>query len=81
MSASQNNARYPYTYAADYLRMSLGRETDLSRREVSYLLTLIAEASDLDKRQLCCNLADTFIEHENDLVEKTAERVSQNLSA
>ena len=67
---NQNSNHYPYTYAADYLRMSLGREADFSRADASKVRTVIAEACGMDDDELACCLADQFIEHEQELVDK-----------
>lgn len=62
----KKNSRYPYTYAADYLREEIGdpwdRGSPISRAEASRARQLIAKAMELDDRDVAEALADKFIE-------------------
>ena len=63
MSNSKENARYPYTYAADYLRMKIGWDKGLiSRAAASRARKLVAEALGFNDRSVAEILAEKYIE-------------------
>lgn len=62
-----NDPRYPYTYAADYIRMIAGSVegglgTKLSRSDAAQIRSKIAEAIGLHDHIIACKLADKFLE-------------------
>jgi hypothetical protein len=64
---SKTDSRYPYTYAADYLRINIAGHGDklISRAEAAAAQRLIAEAIGVNKVLISESLADKFIEQEN----------------
>lgn len=62
---NEPNPRYPYTYAADYIRMN-ARNLDgslLSRSTAAQIQQVIADALGIDKETISRALADKFILH------------------
>lgn len=58
----KTHSRYPYTYAADYLRGI--SETLISRCDASQIRHAIAKAIGIDDEILAKKLADAYIEQE-----------------
>jgi hypothetical protein len=61
------STRYPYTFAADYLRMKVGNDYGnglISRSAASQVRGLIAKAIGLDDAYIAQKLADLFIKDE-----------------
>lgn len=66
-------SRYPYTYAADYLReIALEQKEEvnflspkLSRSDASQIRNAIAETIGIDDHELACKLADAFMRKNN----------------
>ena len=61
------DTRYPYTYACDYIRSLAGYDghgAKLSRSDASQIRHGIAEALKLDDAELAERLADYYKEHE-----------------
>ena len=52
--------RYPYTYAADYLREKVN--VPVSRGEMSLLLAYVAAVIDMPDEELAKKLADKYLE-------------------
>lgn len=62
--------RYPYTYAADYLRGKVGGEYGtgtefISRSAAAQIVVIIAEAIGVEAHAISCKLADAFIKEKN----------------
>ncbi len=58
------DTRYPYTYAADYLRMKIGDDFGkglISRSAAAQAKSLIAKAIGIDEHELACKLADVYL--------------------
>lgn len=56
---------YPYTYAADYLRMKIGDDYGkglISRAAAAHAKALIAEVMGIDEREVACKLADAYLD-------------------
>lgn len=65
------DARYPYTYAADFLRSLAGygeHGTKLSRSDASRVRSGIAMALGMDDAELAEKLADYFKSNEDEIV-------------
>ncbi len=79
------DTRYPYTYAADYVRSLAGygeHGTKLSRSDASQIRSGIAAALGMDDAELACNLADYYRAHEDAITDKSvAAFVAARLSA
>lgn len=61
----RDSQRYPYTYAADYLRMKVGNDYDkglISRAAASRVRHLIAEAIGMSDEEIAVKLAEKYIE-------------------
>lgn len=60
----RNSPRYPYTYAADYLRMKVGDDYGkglISRGAAAQVQTIIAKALAVDKETISKALAELYI--------------------
>jgi len=71
-----SSTRYPYTYAADYVRGLAGYNesgTKLSRSDASTMISAIAQALGLEKESLCKRLADAELAKSDEDHEKQAE--------
>ncbi|THF58050.1 hypothetical protein [Pseudothauera rhizosphaerae] len=72
----ENDTRYPYTYAADFLRGLAGYGeggTKLSRSGASQVLQGIAAALGMDDAELARKLADHYKANEDAITEKSAK--------
>jgi len=56
-------SRYPYTYAADYLRISINEDMGLhlSRAEAARIRHRIAEAIEIDDEEVAMKMADVYL--------------------
>jgi hypothetical protein len=60
------DARYPYTYSADYIRnLVRGRNEKLSRSDAAYIVKHIAEIIGMDETELKTKIADRYIKEAN----------------
>lgn len=61
---NKNNSRYPYTYAADYIRWLVENPdgSPISRSTASQIQEVIAEAIGMDRVKLSETLANNYIE-------------------
>lgn len=59
-----NDSRYPYTYAADYIRQHASRDdgTTFSRSEAAQIHAIVADAFGIDRAELAKKLADKYID-------------------
>jgi len=60
-----NDTRYPYTYAADYIRSLAGYNengTKISRSDASMIIHHIAMLMEMDKESLANTIADAELE-------------------
>jgi hypothetical protein len=76
------NSRYPYTYAADFIRTHGPVSSEgvvLSRSDASQIRQAIAEAIGMDDGELAVKLADQQLADEEDveLLKRRAERLLQ----
>lgn len=58
------DTHYPYTYAADYLRMKIGDDYGkglISRGAAAHAKSLIAQVTGIDERDIACKLADAYL--------------------
>lgn len=66
----ENDPRYPYTHAADMVRMIAGYDehgTILSRSDASHIRSEIAKIIGMDDEKLACKLADHFLENQEEI--------------
>lgn len=78
------DTRYPYTYAADYVRSLVGygdRGTKLSRSDASQIRSGIALALGMDDAELARRLADYFKANEDAITEVQVAAFAARLSA
>lgn len=71
-----NDTRFPYTYASDYIRSIVGYkygDTKLSRSEASQIRTGIAKAIGIDDMELAIKLAEYYQLNEDEIAAKSAE--------
>lgn len=64
IEVARNSGRYPYTYAADHLRMKVGDDYGkgpISRAAASCCLHAIAKAAGIDDKELAVKLAEEFL--------------------
>lgn len=57
------DTRYPYTYAADYLRTKIGDDYGkglISRASAAQARVIIASVTGVDEREIACQLADAY---------------------
>lgn len=76
----RKDVRYPYTYAADLLRMVVepGPEgVQFSRADSSAVRQVIAKALGMEDRELAMKLADYFMAHETELGAAAAKKLLQ----
>lgn len=69
----QNDNRYPYTYACDFVRGLAGYGdggTKLSRSDAATIRQGIARALDMDDEDLARKLADHYKAHEGEITNK-----------
>lgn len=62
------DSRYPYTYAADLIRIAVGDDYGsglISRSAASTARSIIAEASGIDDEELAIKLADMYLSRED----------------
>ena len=72
----ENNSRYPYTYAADFVRGLAGYGeggTRLSRADASQVCQGIAAALGMDDAELAQKLADHYKANEDAITEKSVK--------
>jgi hypothetical protein len=74
------DTRYPYTYAADYIRSLAGyiapdytSGTKLSRADAAKIKEKIAEIIGMSEQELAEKLADYYLEHEDAISEKSSQ--------
>lgn len=73
-----SDTRYPYTYAADLIRMTVGANK-LSRSDASQIRKVIADAIGMNDAELARKLADHFKEHEQMLVDRSVAAFASTL--
>lgn len=80
--SKENDSRYPYTYACDYIR-GLGdcdsSGVRISRSEASQIREGIAKAIGMDDADLARKLADYAQENEHELAEKAMQKLAAAL--
>jgi len=78
----ENDTRYPYTYAADFVRGLAGYGeggTKLSRADASQVRQGIAEALGMDDAELARKLADHYKANEDTMVSKQVEAFTRQM--
>jgi hypothetical protein len=78
----ENDTRYPYTYAADFVRGLAGYGeggTKLSRSDASQVRQGIAAALGMDDSELARKLADHYKANEDTLVSKSVEAFTRHM--
>lgn len=78
----KNDSRYPYTYAADYVRGLAGygeSGTKLSRSDASQVRQGIATALGMDDEELAKRLADYSKLNEVELAKKSCDAFTRSL--
>lgn len=76
--SKENNSRYPYTYACDYLRGVGGIDNSgvkMSRAEASEIRGAVAIALGMDDKELAEKLADFYLANEEELAERSAKKL------
>lgn len=67
----ENDTRYPYTYAADYIRSIAGHgdhgSTKLSRSDASQIRKAISVAIGMDDHLLAAKIADHYLKEKEKL--------------
>jgi hypothetical protein len=72
------DTRYPYTYAADYIRSIAGYNkegTKLSRLDASQIRSVIAKVIGWNDELLASKLADYYKENEDEIVFKSVNEM------
>lgn len=81
MDERKNNTRYPYTYAADFIR-SLGGYDEggikLSRSNASQIRQSIASIIGMEDINLAQAIADYYLDHEDEIAQKSTEEFLRN---
>ena len=83
MSQPKIDQRYPYTYAADFIRILAGYGKDgtkISRADASKIRQGISAALKLDDEELAKKLADYYVANEDSLSEDAAKEIAYWLS-
>jgi elongation factor P hydroxylase len=72
---NKTNSRYPYTYAADYLRENVKNDDGsiLSRSVMAHVQQVIADALGLENEMISNALADKFIKANDKLSHEEGE--------
>ena len=73
----RKSPRYPYTYAADAVRNFAKTEHFLSRGDAAQVYKAIAKSIDMPDHEMAERLADYYLEHENELVDASMDRISK----
>lgn len=73
----KKDTRYPYTYAADYVRMTARRSDGelFSRSEAAAVRRTIAAAIGMDDAELAAKMADYYIAHEQEIENAAVARL------
>ena len=77
------DSRYPYTYAADYIRSLAGYNKDgtkLSRGDASHIRQQISIILNMDDNALACKLADYYKMHEDSITEESVKQFTTILN-
>ena len=64
MKPTNKDARYPYTYACDHLRMRVGDDYGkglISRAAASQMMAVTAKALGISSEELASKIADEYI--------------------
>lgn len=75
--SKENDSRYPYTYACDYLRGFGGIDNSgvkMSRAEASEVRGSVAKAIGMDDKELAEKLADFYLANEKELSAHSARK-------
>ena len=76
------DSRYPYTYAADFIRAIIGCDSEgaiLSRCQASQLRTEIADAIGMDDEELAKKLADAELAKTDEEINEQAIRTLKEI--
>lgn len=76
MDERKKHSRYPYTYAADFIRSLGGYDkggVKLDRAEASQIRQEISSIIGMDDRKLAEAIADYYLEHEEEISQKSAD--------
>ena len=77
------DTRYPYTHAADFIRLIAGygeNGTKLSRSDASQIRSKIAEIIEMDDNLLACKLANYYLENREEIDNKSVNAVLEIFS-
>lgn len=84
----KNDPRYPYTYAADYIRDIAGYNgtsvlsgTKLSRADASRIFKEIADIIEMDEEVLAKKIADKFLQDVNLRASELVNRLIEGIPA
>lgn len=79
----KKDMRYPYTYAADYVRMTARRSDGelFSRSEAAAVRQTIAKAIGMDDAELSAKIAEHYLANEEQIVERSFEVTSGIIAA
>ena len=69
--------RYPHTYAADLIRTAAECDRDgcrMSRSEAASAISIVADALDMDRDDLCRKLADYYSSNETEITKNVLAR-------
>lgn len=73
----KNNSRYPYTYAADFIRGLAGYDkegTKLSRSDASQIRQGISDALGIDDKILAEKIAEYYIANEESITKNSVDK-------
>ena len=78
-----DDTRYPYTYAADYIRSLAGYNsegTKISRSDASHIRSSIAEIIGWDDEELSRKIADFYKKNEEAITNKSVKEFTNRLA-
>jgi len=82
--AFENDAEYPYTYAADFIRLilgyeasSLGTKLKISRSDAGRLIKHFAKAFGADRAALLTALAEYYRQNEKEIIKDAQAKYFQ----
>lgn len=79
---SNEDSRYPYTYACDLIRAYAGYNTggtNISRSDASHVRSMIADVIGMDDAELAKMLADYYQANEEAISQKSATELMQSM--
>lgn len=81
-NTQQNDSRYPYTYAWDYLRGFC--ENSISRSDIAKMMEFLSELLEIDYEELAVKIADYAQANAHDsqvLVDNVLRRINNDIGS